>query len=372
VQLAALAVVALLGAFLVYQAIGSGDDEPSAAGARLAFAEFGTNADRIYVAPVDDLNDRDLVATVEHASQWALTPSPQLGGTLLAYTVLSPDAPAVRDSPAELWVLDLVDGERTRLAGDADLLVAPIFNAAGSQLTYRRSEPDGTQSLVRVDIETRARTVIRRVATDFGVFPIIATADGTLVYAQLSLGGTDLYRVRAGEAPELVHHASDEIARDWRASPDGRSISFVAPEVSAERVVYRLHVVALDGGGEVISGGAEAGPLVEQFSPVWSPQGDAVTVGREAGIDEAAGATTLVLGDGAIRTLAAPERGFDVPLGWSPDGRYLAARSFDGVDATEPGRETLVVIDGDGGEAGVRHTVTAASELIFLGWLARG
>jgi hypothetical protein len=112
--------------------------------------------------------------------------------------------------------------------------------------------------------------------------------------------------------------------------------------------------------------------LGEQLSPVWTPAGDGLTVGLEAFPDLSAAAVTLAL-DGTARdgageaSLPAPPRGFDAPLGWSPDGRYLAARSFDGRDAFEPGRESLVVIS----PAGERATVAADSELIYIGWLSR-
>ena len=81
-----------------------------------------------------------------------------------------------------------------------------------------------------------------------------------------------------------------------------------------------------------------------------------------------AAAVTLSLDGGSELTLAGPERGFDAPLGWSPDGRYLAARSFDGSGSYAPGRESMVVISIDG----VRLIVTARTELIFLGWWVRG
>jgi len=54
-----------------------------------------------------------------------------------------------------------------------------------------------------------------------------------------------------------------------------------------------------------------------------------------------------------------------VPLSWSAHGEYLAARSYDGTAANEPGMETLVVITPDGR----RRAVTAPNEVLFLGWM---
>jgi hypothetical protein len=106
----------------------------------------------------------------------------------------------------------------------------------------------------------------------------------------------------------------------------------------------------------------------EHFAPVWTPDSGALTLGREAYPQERAAAVTVAVDGSASRALAAPPSGFDVPLGWSPDGRWLAARSFDGTTAQAPGSESMVVIS----ESGRRHAVSGDAELIFLGWVRRG
>lgn len=370
-------VVAVLAAFGVALAAGwfllagrGGDDAPGAT-YRLVFAEFGLLTDRVYVAAPDAPEDRTLVASVPHARGWALTPAPAMAGDLTAFTVLPPEAQPRRDSPAELWLLDVRSGALTRLAGDADLLAAPVFDPDGEALLYRRTRADGSQQLVRVEIETRARRPLYEASTQFGVYPVALEADGTALYVELSTRGTELYRVREGADPDLVAHASDHVARDWALSPDRTSLAYLAPEVSAERVVHRAQVVSLTSGGEARPASPEApgAVLSEQFSPAWTPDGRGLTVGVEAFPDINAAAVTLAIGgsgdDGIPDVLAPPEQGFDVPLGWSPGGRYLAVRSFDGRDAAEPGRESLVVIPVDG----ERVTVAGESDLIFIGWL---
>ena len=346
-----------------------GDDEPGepAAEARLVFAEFGPGEDRIYVAPAGDLDARELLASVPHAQGWALTPATELAGALIAFVALPPEAEPHRDSPAELWLLDAASGELTRLAGDADLLVPPVFDREGRYLVYRSSDGiEGTQALVRVDLATRERRTVRELTTRFGILPVAVPADGAVVYAELSTGGTDLYRVDAeGEGVTLLLHASDHIASGWRLSPDGRTLSYLAPRIEAERVVQRLHVTPIDG-GDAPRIEAGDGFVGDQFSPVWTPTGDGITFGQEPGFLAGVAPLTLRIEDGGEQgRLTAPEQGFDAPLGWSGDGRYLAARSFDGRDAYEPGRESLVVISSAGGRA----TVLADHELIFIGWL---
>ena len=361
-------VVALAAVGLALRALPGGVEDSGAPTAEptLLFAEFHSTADIVYAAPASDPERRTLVARVEHAEGWGINPAPAMAGTLVAYTVLPAGSPGRRDARAELWVLDVQTRTRTRLARDADLLVAPLLDRAGGYLSYRSTGPSGEQRLVRVDLRTRARRVLHTYDGAFGVYPVGFASDGALLFAQLSNSGTDVYRVRDGQVPELLFHASDNIARDWQLSPDGQRLSYLAPEVVAERVVHRLRVVELVAGA--VHGVAADAAAVEQFAPVWTPAGDGVTVGREAYPAANAAAVTLWLGGGRATSLAAPERGFDAPLGWSPDGRYLAARSFDGPGSFEPGRESMVVISTDR----VRRAVTSRAEVIFLGWLTSG
>ncbi|MYI82540.1 MAG: hypothetical protein F4056_04275 [Chloroflexi bacterium] len=220
---------------------------------------------------------------------------------------------------------------------------------------------------MRVDLETRERRTVRELTTRFGILPVAVPADGGVVYAELTNGGTDLYRVGGdgGGDATLLLHASDHIASGWRLSPDGRTLSYLAPRIEAERVVQRLHVTPIDGGGEPRIEASD-GFVGDQFSPVWTPTGDGITFGQEPGFQVGAAPLTLRLeGGGEPGRLTAPDQGFDAPLGWSSDGRYLATRSFDGRDAYEPGRESLVVIASAGGRA----IVLGDFDLIFIGWL---
>ena len=329
----------------------------------LVLAEFGTSVDEIFLAPSGDPSDRTPVASVEHAPGWGIHPATEMAGALAAYTVLPPDARPERDSPAELWLLDVESGERIRLARDADLLAAPALSRDGAAVVYRTSS-DGEQSLVRVDVQSRSRRVLHTTRTAFGLFPVALTPGGDLLFSEISGEGTVLHAVSLdGGEPRPLFRASAHIARDWRLSPDGTALSYLAPVPLAERVVNRLHVAALATGAAPAQPDAGGG-TGEQYGPVWRPGGGAVTVGGEAA-SGATGAVTLLLdGSGGRAELAAPAAGFDVPLGWSPDGRMLAVRSFDGRNSTDPGTESYAVVDG----SGARTAVPARSQLLFLGW----
>lgn len=334
---------------------------------RAVFAEFGLNEDQIYTAPADAPEDRTLHASVEHAPGWGINPGVSAAGSRVAYTVLPTSADPGRESDAELWVLDVATDEVARLAQDADLLVAPVFTEDGRGLLYRRS--DGTQQeVVRVDIEELTREVVHSEQTSFGVFPIGRRGEA-LLFARLSTEGTDVYRVERGGEPEFLLHASDDIARDWRLSPDGGALSFLAPIAEAERVVYRARIVSLDSlepldlEGTVAVGDNSA--ATEQYGPIWTPDGRALTVGQEAFTSESEPAVVIGL-DGSRTELVTPTFGFDVPIAWSTDGRYLAVRSFDGRNSVQPGLQRTEIVDREGH----RFAIDVPSEVIFLGWYA--
>jgi hypothetical protein len=365
---AALACLALagLGAWLL---IGRGpaDVAPGLEGPALAFAEFGAVADRVYLASPSNPADRRLIATVDHVDGWGINPAFSVASGLAAYTVLPPGSIPRRDSPAELWLLDLRSGAPSRLVRDADLLAPPVFDIEGQKLLYRSTRPDGRQELVSIDIASQVRRPVHSYEGAFGLHPIGFAVDGAVVFAELSASGTDVYRVREGAPPVLVAHASDQIARDWRMSPGATQLSFLAPELHAERWVHRASVLDIAGGGARPLAATPA-PLAEQFGPVWTPDGRAVTLGHEPLDEASAAALTVTLDGGAAEALASPRVGFDVPVAWSPTGGYLVARSFDGASSYQPGRESMVVITEDG----TRIELATASEVIFIGWVARG
>lgn len=340
-------------------------DRQDAAEGMLAFAEFGAVADRVYVAPASNLADRRLVATVDHVEGWGINPAFSLAGSRAAYTVLPVGSLPRRDAPAELWLLDLESGEPSRLARDADLLVPPAFDAGGKQLVYRSTRSDGRQEVVVVDLATRVRRPVYAYDGGFGAYPIGFASDGAVVFASLSQTGTDIYRAsREGGLPQLIAHASDQIARDWRIAPDGKAVSYLAPELHAERWIYRAQVLDITGRGGATTP-ATPSPEVEQFGPVWRPDGSGLTLGREPFGDPNAAAMTLSFDGGATEALPPPSIGFDVPVAWSPNGRHLVARSFDGASSYQPGRESIVIISDDGS----RRPINTDTEVIVLGWV---
>ena len=89
-------------------------------------------------------------------------------------------------------------------------------------------------------------------------------------------------------------------------------------------------------------------------SPVWHPDGT-LHAGRFGG------------GGGEIGTAgasAAPAgAGFELPLGWSPDGAWLALRTFGGAGPGDPGAQGLAVLGPDGASRAL-----TGDGLRILGW----
>ncbi len=76
----------------------------------------------------------------------------------------------------------------------------------------------------------------------------------------------------------------------------------------------------------------------------------------------------MVLVEGAERTVTARQAGFDVPVAWSPDGRFLALRAFTGTDTEHPGAEQPALVDVEG----QRQPVVGDGPIEFIGWLGHG
>ena len=356
IAIGAIVLVGLSAGLLRLLPIGA---RPTTGVPRLVFAAFGQTSDILYSAPGTKPDERTVLDTIEHAQDWGINPT--MYRDLIAFSVIPAGTPGRAEAPAELWLLNATTREKTRLARDADNRVPPQFVSSGKAILYRRSEGD-LQSIVRVDIDTQARTVVHEERTAFGIFPLGNDGSGNLVFTRLSVAGTDVLTKHDKDDPKLAFHASDQIARDWALSPDGRSVAFLAPQPRAERIVYRASIVSIEGGRLVALPDANANG--EQYGPTWTPDGANLAIGQEP-LSGASAPVVLLHSGATAKTLSAPSRGFDVPVAWSTDGTYLAARTLDGKNSTNAGRETAVVIATNG----ERYPVSAPGEVILVGWL---
>jgi Tol biopolymer transport system component len=335
----------------------------------LVYSEFGSESDTLWSARADDPTQRTRLVTIAHAPEYGISASLSPDGKRVAYTVLPPNAIPAIDSPAEVWVMDVDGRNRTRLASDADLPVAPVWSSDGATVVFRRSDSNtGRFQLVAATTNGTEATLCDSAV---GLLPVGFTPDGAFFFLSLSPKGSDLGVVRQGGAvDDAFAHLSDDFVRDWHLSPDGTQLSYLAARTVGDTTSYGARVLDLQAApGATLTASAVSNRAVDEFSPIWRPDGSGVTIGR---LDaQTAGAPALQIvapGGPPVRLRAAPSQGFDVPLSWSPDAAYLAVRSYEGSSVTDPGRSWVTVAGADG----TRHTVSSSSDVDVLGWAGGG
>jgi dipeptidyl aminopeptidase/acylaminoacyl peptidase len=373
VAFAAAVITALAGG--LWQGVGAlvrdGNDSAKAGGPPLiVYSEFGSSSDTVWSARADDPTQRTRLATISHAPEYGISAALSPDRKRIAYTVLPPDAAPAIDSPAEVWVMDADGHNRKRLAADADLPVAPVWSPDSAAVVFRRS--DGSSGHFQLVAVTTGGDETALFDSADGLLPVGFTPSGALFFVRLSSSGSDLGVIRPdGITDDAVAHLSDDFVRDWHLSPDGKQLSYLAARPLGDKVSYGAEVLDLKAlaGAPFTAAAAVSASAVDEFSPVWRPDGSGVTIGRLNAL--AAGAPVLqvvALGGPPVRLLPAPPQGFDVPLSWSPDAAYLAVRFFEGNSVEDPGRSWVTVAGADG----ARHTVSPNSDVDVLGWADGG
>jgi len=228
---------------------------------------------------------------------------------------------AFRNNVEDLWVLTESEGlfwrrKRipSRLTGGPDGFSWPVPDKDGKRLfvfslQYRRS-------------------AVRSDPSGKGFFPYLASQpkfdftfsrDGKWV---AYIGDREsLWRSRT-DGTEALQLTSDPLrALRPRWSPDGSHILFVASRLGSPSTAY---VIPSNGGAMV--------PVLNQGSANsaqadWSPEGDSVVLDSMSGSASQEGILTVDLRSHSQSQI--PESRGKIYVRWSPDGRYLAARSED-------------------------------------------
>ena len=161
-----------------------------------------------------------------------------------------------------------MNGDVTPLADDVDLLVAPVWSPDSASIVVRKNTP-ATDAAGSFELLLLGRDGSRATLTTWttaAVFPIAFAPDGSKLYfATLNNAGTDLYSIAPdGTAETKIAHLSDQIARDWRLSPDGSALAYSVAESGSAPVRDRETLDLTTGAAsDAIGAGRPAGGPAE-------------------------------------------------------------------------------------------------------------
>jgi hypothetical protein len=308
---------------------------PSGLGAVFVRDEGGEDA--LLVAPLDNLGAPREVARIAHLPGFASRGAVAPGRRMAALVVADGGRPA--DPVASLWLVTL-DGGASHVAARAiDVLQTPLWardeQSVVVTVTAKADNPLTDVEVIQAGLDGQilSRLQFRQV---LGAYPVGWRGDGQLLTVVIDGRGSSLW---AGEREVGVF--SRNITRDWAVSSDGATMAFI--DVStANGVSYRPATTATgaDFAGIVPAGRGQA--LGTAFQPGW---------------------TVAIHGAEPRAAASSRGRGFDIPLGWSPDGVYLALESWDGASFAAPGSSRFVITDG-------RKRVDAPPANRFIGWVS--
>lgn len=289
-------------------------------------------------------------------------------GRWLAYTWL-PEGSRDAGPAGRLGLLDLTSRGNAQLAANVDLRAAPLWSSSSNAVLFRRthwSEDAATRVELRaleIGAPGEARLVVVEEANT--LVPLLWSPDGTLLYGRWG-AGVDLRRIEPGTpAPLTVARLSDGPAHNLSLSPDEQTAAYTRPLSRGLAGQHGLFVVSVKTGA-VRHVWSEAS---DHMNPVWRPDAQSVTIATRT----PAGALASLRSDNDLleaqpSTVQVWQQGrLEVPLRWSPDGRWLVIRSLQGVDSFALTGEELVLIDA---ASGARQPIRGPGYTAFVGWRA--
>jgi Tol biopolymer transport system component len=341
-------------------------------GQRLLVSEFGDGSDAIVALDPNDVSARTTIATIDHARGYGIFATLSPNGKAVAYTALPSDtAKPGPDAPANAAIVD-VKGDVAPLADDVDLLIAPVWSPDSTSIVVRKNTPApdtaGTFELLLLGRDGTRTTLTTW--TTASVFPIAFSPDGAKLYfAALNNAGTDIYSIAPdGTAETKIAHLSDQIARDWRLSPDGATLAYSVAEGGAvPAVVAKTLDLATGAAADAVApAGLQSGPPSTgiargELNPTW--KGDGKLTIASLNLDGGGNATSIDAAGGASSITANSDR-IDLPLDWSPDGATLAVRAVDGRTPSEASASHVELL-----RDGARDRVSDSADVQIVGWL---
>lgn len=326
-------------------------------GASLLISEFSDTASQLWLLDPTAPAERTPFLRIDHAPGWELRGAVAPEGDQFAFVVLTPG----RTAPESEATLFLSDGGPPRiLAEGVDLGGGVTWSQDGSSVLVRRTTLGANDTRTFAVLEVRVsdgRQTPALSSADAVALQIVGRPlDGPLYAALIGPDGTRLASADANEKRRVLTSSS---GRDWALSPDGARLAFT----EQTGVSMRVRVVSLDADAPVASPAMRSAlpdgqPLLESAgadtgsaSPVWGPDGT-LSVG------------VFTTPSGELRTASVGAGdGFVLPVAWSPDGAYLAVRSFDGRGPGASTREWASLVDADG----ATHDIPG-EHVRVLGW----
>jgi len=331
---------------------------------RIAYLWPADGPSDIYARTPDGGEPTRLTTTPVGVLDFRLSPE----GTQVIY------AAAREDGGSDLRLLDLAT-QQDRLLYSApvgSLCRAPAISPDGKWLAFERYDLESTSNerylpgpgRVWVTPMDAASQAVPVGPDDHGASAPGWTPQGWLVYQDRSLGAIAV--VDMGAAPDLqpFNAIPNELGDPGTWSIDGRDVvfsevGFVPETVSVpgssaeEQTIFYSHLIRVEAStGNAMDLSNRSGSLVEDASPVYSPDGnwlafgrkymdsDRWTLGRQLWLMRANGSEAHALTAVGDYNHSA--------LGWSPDSTTLVYMRFNQAVITEPAEIWLIGADGEG------------------------
>ncbi len=337
---------------------------PTDSGAGFLYSRFNQNYDEIYFSPQSDWSGAQLLTVIEHSPNFSVVPANRIVNNYVAFMVKPPQNTNTEPT-GELWLLNLKTGKRNLLASDPDIAVTPIWSRDGTHLMYRRVS-EQVQELVELELSTQTRTIYA-VQRDYsqGLFPLGEAHSGDQYFVEIFPTGIFVSKQMKSQIdPQICFKISDTFARDFSISPDGQKMIYMQTVILSERLSFQTYLAELncrDQEPHALLQGDQA----EHYSPIWSPNRQTITLGTNIPEQQKSGIILSNADSLSFVLLPLNRTGFDVPISWSHDEKYLLTKTFDGLSSTNPGYGMIYVIDH---ETGTRYKVDDSAETKIFGW----
>lgn len=329
-------------------------------GPRFLYSELQGDSTTLWLADAREPSRGESMARVTHRSGYGIKAALSPDGIWVAYTLLPPQA-ADPSTQASLWVTSLEDTKGRQLIEEIDLRSAPVWSSDGKTVAVRRTLSAGIANIHELlAVDTTQGDTKKLVSDDsaLGLYPFAWSKDNGLLYARIDPKGTDLLAATLSGKVSTIAHLSDDIARGFSLSPSDGKVLYTVPGSSAKKRLGTVEIIDLN----TRKTETLLTDPTSQYHPIWRPDGQGVTHNTDPNDPKTKGA----LGDTVNESLVPPPANtFDVPLAWSPDGKYLAVRSILGTPQN-PSAEELTILSATDWS---RHRVIASGYAEFIGWI---